>query len=388
MITQANWRKYIDRLAAIDKKAADLMQMYIDEHGLQDTEALIQYAYALVTKYGETSATLASEMYDHMAELMNAGVPKALPAETASLKEVAKGVTWGKYHSPSQIPSVVGRQVRQAGSDTMIQNAKRDKAQWAWVPQGDTCAFCITLASRGWQDASKTVLKGNHADHIHQNCDCTFAIAFKPSDRKQYDYIYDPDKYMDMYNEAGGDINEIRRRIYVKRKDEINAQRRDTYQAKFIDEYHPPIQTGGRETGGHHYRLSPEDTKRDRQAANKYEEFAKVNDSSIISKTSGLSIEEIDRIRSHIFFKKHNLYDGYGRFYPDYDMAVAWERLQNGNPLPRDITLLNHELLESYFEEMYNLNASEAHARATEVYDWYGQLMKETDGKGEPDDLL
>lgn len=232
MITQANWRKYIDRLAAIDKKAADLMQMYIDEHGLQDTEALIQYAYSLVTKYGETSATLASEMYDHMADIMNANVPEAIPAETASLKEIAKGVTWGKYHSPSQIPSVVGRQVRQAGADTMIQNAKRDKAQWAWVPQGDTCAFCITLASRGWQDASKTVLKGNHADHIHQNCDCTFAIAFKEKDKRQYDYIYDPDKYLEMYDEAGGDINAMRRQIYAKNKDEINAQKRDAYKAR------------------------------------------------------------------------------------------------------------------------------------------------------------
>lgn len=237
MISQANWRKYISRLAAIDKKAADLMQKWIEQNGLKDGEALVQYAYALVTKYGETSATLASEMYDYMAELMDADIPPAVPAETATLKEVAKGVTWGKYHSPSQIPSVVSRQVRQAGADTMIQNAKRDHAQWAWVPQGDTCAFCITLASRGWQDASKTVLKGNHAEHIHQKCDCTFAIAFKPSDKKQYDAVYDPDKYLDMYmNASDGDsddkIKAIRRQIYQKYKDEINAQKRDLYQIR------------------------------------------------------------------------------------------------------------------------------------------------------------
>ena len=220
MITKSNWRKYIDRLSDIDKKAADLMQEWINANGLEDGEAAIQYAYALVTKYGEASATLACEMYDYMSEIMEAGVPEAIPAQTATMKEVAKGVTWGKYHSPSQIPSVVSRQVRQAGADTMIQNAKRDHAQWAWVPQGDTCAFCMTLASRGWQDASKTVLKGNHAEHIHQNCDCTFAIAFREKDKRQYDYIYDPDKYLDMYNEAGGDINEMRRQIYAKKRDE------------------------------------------------------------------------------------------------------------------------------------------------------------------------
>ena len=237
MISKDNWRKYIDKLAAIDDQAADLMQKWIDENGLEDGEATIQYAYALATKYGEASATLACEMYDYMAEIMDADVPEAMPAETATLKEVAKSTTWGKYHSPSQIPSAVGRHVRQAGADTMMQNAKRDKAQWAWVPQGDTCAFCITLASRGWQNASRTVLKGNHAEHIHQNCDCTFAIAFKEKDKRQYDYIYDPEKYKEMYYGADGftsdgKINALRRDIYQQNKERINAQKRDAYQAR------------------------------------------------------------------------------------------------------------------------------------------------------------
>jgi len=232
MITKVNWLKYIQRLAAIDKRAGDQMQAWIDEHGLTDIQAAIDYAYGLATKYGETSATLSAEMYDYMADVMDADVPAAIPADTATMSEIAKALNWARYHSPGQIPSIVGRHVRQAGADTMMQNAKRDKAQWAWVPQGDTCAFCMTLASRGWQEASKTVLKGNHAEHIHQNCDCTFAIAFKEKDKRRYDSIYDRDKYLDMYNEAGGDINEMRRQIYAKNKDEINAHRRDVYQAK------------------------------------------------------------------------------------------------------------------------------------------------------------
>ena len=236
MIPKRNWLKYVAKLSSVDKKASDLMWKYIEDHGLEDGEALIQYAYALITKYGETSSTLACQMYDYLAEIMGADVLEAMPAETLPLGDVAKAVTWGKYHSPSQIPSIIGRMVRQAGADTMIQNAKRDGAEWAWVPQGDTCAFCITLASRGWQEASKTVLKGDHADHIHQNCDCTFAIAFKPADRRQYDAFYDPEKYEDMYYDADGDINEIRRRIYAKRKDEINAQKRDAYMARKLDE--------------------------------------------------------------------------------------------------------------------------------------------------------
>ena len=240
MISKDKWQKYIQKLAAIDERAGELMRQYINTHGLQDNNALIEYAYALATKYGEASSELACEMYDLMAEAQGAIVPAAVPAETATMEEVAKGMMYGKYHSPSQIPSIVSRQVRQAGADTMIQNAIRDRAEWAWVPSGDTCAFCITLASRGWQTASKKVLKGNHAEHIHQNCDCTFAIVFNSKGKKMYDAVYDPDKYADMYYGADGrtptdKINAIRRAKYQQNKDYINAQKRDVYQARKAD---------------------------------------------------------------------------------------------------------------------------------------------------------
>ena len=81
-------------------------------------------------------------------------------------------------------------------------------------------------------------------------------------------------------------------------------------------------------------------------------------------------------------------YQQYGRFEPDYDMAVAWKRLQSGTQLPRDITLLRHELLESQIEKQYNLSASEAHAIADKQYNWWEQLVGEIGEGGEPDGLL
>lgn len=249
MITKEFWRRYVNKLSAIDKRAGDLMQSWINEHGLEDEQALINYAYGLTTKYGEASATLSCEMYDYMADMSGAGVPDAVPAETATYREVARGAMWGKYHSPSQIPSVVSRQVRQAGADTMIQNAKRDHAEWAWIPQSDTCAFCITLASRGWQDASKTVLRGNHAEHIHQNCDCTFAIAFKTTDKKQYDAIYDPGKYLEMYENAEGTtpkerINYIRRELNKNNnKSDIKIIDESNVVSILRKEYHPWVES-------------------------------------------------------------------------------------------------------------------------------------------------
>ena len=237
MISKDKWRRYVDKLAAIDNRAAAEMEKYIEIHGLADGNALIEYAYGLATKYGEASAELACEMYDLMAQTQRADVPAAVPAETATMEEVARDVGWAKYHSPSQIPSKVGRFARQAGADTMLHNAERDGVQWAWVPMGDTCAFCITLASRGWQYASDAVKRGRHASHIHANCDCTFAIAHNEKAKRDYDYIYDPNRYKEMYDGAEGKtpaekINSLRRIRYQENREYINAQKRDAYQAR------------------------------------------------------------------------------------------------------------------------------------------------------------
>ena len=69
-------------------------------------------------------------------------------------------------------------------------------------------------------------------------------------------------------------------------------------------------------------------------------------------------------------------------------MAVAWKRLREGKPLERDITLLNHELLESKIEKQYNVSAGEAHKRASETYNWVNKMLDETNGKGEAKGLL
>lgn len=232
-ISRQDWSNYIKRLRAISKTASDKMQAYVAQHGLGDRDAIIEYAYALVTKYGEGSAELACEMYDAMAEISGASVLPALPAETATYGETAKAINGAMKQSPSGqlLSQVTDRLVKQAAADTTLQNAKRDGAQWAWIPAGDTCAFCLTLASRGWQYASKAVMKGDHADHIHAHCDCQFAIRFNESTRYAG---YDPDKLLDQYYSADGftsneKINSLRRMHYASHKEQINTQKREAY---------------------------------------------------------------------------------------------------------------------------------------------------------------
>ena len=231
-ITTRTWNNYIARLSRLNEAAGQKMREYIRLHGTENTEQLISYAYAVITRYGEGSAELACQMYDALAEAEGMLLPAAEPAATASYGEVARMVHATKDQNPENLPSGVSRLVKRAGADTTLHNAVRDGAQWAWVPHGDTCPFCITLASRGWQTASQKLLKNGHAEHIHSNCDCEFAVRFHSGTSVAG---YDPEKYLKQYRDAGSDVNAMRRIDYAARKDAINAQKRAAYAARKLD---------------------------------------------------------------------------------------------------------------------------------------------------------
>ena len=214
-IPENDWVRYISRLSRISKKAAELMQEYIDKHGTENRRELISYAYELSATYGEAAASLTCEMYDALSGAQGAGVRSAEMVETVTERETAKAILGTMKNKDNSVPQTVGRLGKQAGAVTALKNAQRDGAEFAWVPHGDTCPFCIMLASRGWQKMSKAALKGGHAEHIHANCDCTFAVRF---DGKSSVEGYEPEKYREMYDNAEGEtteekLNSMRREI-------------------------------------------------------------------------------------------------------------------------------------------------------------------------------
>ena len=235
-ITESGWTGYIDRLAAINNTAAKKFVAFLDTHETATAEGrklALDYAAALVQKYGESAAAVACEMYDAVAEASGVMLPAAEPAAVATYGEVARTVNgiMKQSDNPEYIGSGVSRLVKQAGVDTTVKNAIRDGAEWAWIPHGDTCSFCIMLASNGWQKASKKVMKGDHAEHVHANCDCTFAIRF---DRRSSVAGYDPDRYREIYDSGEGDtwkekLNSMRRDDYAANADKIRAQKREAY---------------------------------------------------------------------------------------------------------------------------------------------------------------
>ena len=239
------WKRYRDILKNISDKAAnDFRDAVWSANGKWKgaglgnipRQDLIDYAYALVTKYGEGAAAVACELYDALAERQGAKVPAAVPAKTASYQKVAKTVngTIKQTINEEVISGAVGRLVKQAGQDTTLQNAKRDGARVAWVPSGDTCAFCITLASKGWQSVKDAAGDDATAKHIHSNCDCAYAVQF---DKRFNVQGYDPGYYAKLYDNAPGKsskdkINAMRREFYEENKDAINEQKRSAYEKR------------------------------------------------------------------------------------------------------------------------------------------------------------
>lgn len=235
-ISKKEWDSYISRLSKINKTASDLVKVYADQYGIEDVKALVDYSYTIAQKYGNASASLNALMYDTIAELEGMILPAAELAPLPEYGDVAKAIygTLKTSQNTEEIGGAVGRLVKMTGQDTMLRNALRDKAEFAWIPVGDTCAFCITLASRGWQPMSNKALRHGHAEHIHSNCDCSYMVRHNTN----FDVAgYDPDKYLQMYDDAEGKkpkdkINTMRRMFYKENRDEILEQKADAYEKR------------------------------------------------------------------------------------------------------------------------------------------------------------
>lgn len=383
-ITEKAWVEYITKMSQISQKAADLMHSWVQKNGLENDKALLDYAYALSQHYGQAIGALSCQMYEATAVAQGVIVPTAEVADLPDYGEVAKAVKGTKKQSPNNIPGTLARLVKQVGADTTLKNAERDGAQFAWVPHGDTCAFCITLASRGWQYMSKKALRNGHAEHIHAHCDCEYAVRF---DGKSTVAGYDPNKYLEEYYDANGDINEMRRKRYAQNKDAINARKRELYASKKAEKLEKLRRSDILISGARITDLNSAEA--DEFAEMYYEEIRHFStDSKKIADNLGKEESDIRKIKAYLF-EDDSLIDpdtGESRqFDPDCAIAQSWQRLMNGKDIkPHDKTLIEHELLEMKIkQENPDIDHVKAHELASEKYnypkealEYYGNLKK------------
>lgn len=264
-------------------------------------------------------------------------------------KDIRKTFNASRYNAERLMRTELARVQTEAQKQSFELN---DFTEYTFIANGDCCPICAAIDGKHFK--VKDMMPGENAAPMHPNCRCSQAPY---EDDEEYEAWLD-------YLDKGGTTEEWEK---LKKKH----------------------QTGGKDiTGGKWYEPYDESDKKDAAASKEYRKISRRNDVDVIAKNSGFKKEDIQQIKRHIFYNKHKKYDGYGMLYPDYDMAVAWNRIYNGNPKDRDILLLKHELLESSLEKEYNLTIAEAHKRAKKVYDWEKKLVEDSGEDGEPYGLL
>lgn len=246
-VTGAAWELYTAHLEAQRQAAFDSAFKWAMSH-LGEEQFTRKCRRMMVENsiyHGKATAALAASWFDQVARASKANVDKAFVVNDpvklrnqrmaiALRKSLPKLVAGDDEGFCKAIASAVAADVKRQATNTMVVNAIRARAEFAWVPDGaETCAFCIMLASNGWQPAAKSTALGNHAEHIHDNCMCEFAIRF--DDDTNYSG-YDPAPYKEMYADADGGswkakVNSMRRDLYQENKETITAQHRERYAA-------------------------------------------------------------------------------------------------------------------------------------------------------------
>ncbi|MBP2111548.1 hypothetical protein [Paenibacillus silagei] len=114
-------------------------------------------------------------------------------------------------------------------------------------------------------------------------------------------------------------------------------------------------------------------------AINMYKDFKIMkNDTSDIAKNTGWKEADILQIKNHLFIEKHKFDNGEVRLFdPNYQQALAWERLMKGNYNKNDISLLNHELFESNYMKKHGASYEQGHAEAQKYYNWSDSVFEE-----------
>ena len=111
-----------------------------------------------------------------------------------------------------------------------------------------------------------------------------------------------------------------------------------------------------------------------------YEEVRKrQGDSERISKNTEWSKEQIEEIREYLFVNEHDLGGDIKRFDADYEIAVSWQRLNDGQDIrPQDLLLLKHENYEIELIKQ-GLSQQEAHILASKKYNYAKEVEKYND---------
>ncbi|MBN1056056.1 hypothetical protein DVW05_11955, partial [Clostridium botulinum] len=165
----------------------------------------------------------------------------------------------------------------------------------------------------------------------------------------------------DIENKAQGNENE---EISEALDDIVNKYSDDIYKYSYKEGEYKPTEVTIRNYD-----------KLDEIAEEMYDSFRGISDDvEKIANNTGWDIKDINQVKEHVFLDEVLKDSDMGRLDPDYEMAMAWERLCKGEFYDNDILLLKHELYESTYYRINKSTQRQAHDITTEIFDWNGYV--------------
>lgn len=172
-------------------------------------EEVIDIAASIGQKYALLGAELGAQWYDLCSELAGIDADAAEVAEVdAEAVDAKTRATFERSQQPTVqavfndlMQNLVNDSIRQTGEANLWRDYERGLAggRWCRVPVGETCAWCLMLASQGAWYLSEQSALGQEAGHYHDGCNCVAVYHADPDSIRGYENL---GKYKAMYYDA------------------------------------------------------------------------------------------------------------------------------------------------------------------------------------------
>lgn len=203
-----NYTRSLEQLSAAGQEALARRIALVDFSDLSAAaDELVEIMELYCGTSAEASAELAAAFYNGMSVLQTGAAFEAVPV-SAHVPEATEKATRGIFQEAvdGNIPGMTTQllmrldyEAKRAAGQTVLDNVARDsrKPRYARIPSGgETCDFCIMLASRGF--VYRSAASAGELNHYHANCRCRIVPGFDGAEVEGYDPDYWYQLYKDM----------------------------------------------------------------------------------------------------------------------------------------------------------------------------------------------
>ena len=188
-VTVEQLHDYNDKLSAVRSEAGNYFKKLARAEDLMKLgeearkKAIYHAAVDAVNSFTDAAGSAACDFFD-------AHVTDARPSSIApqpwfikrrlyeNIEKYAKTHKLGDDEFMRLLAEEVGGEVVQHANRTTIHNAVKNNLHYARVPFGNSCAFCLMLASRGFVYKTETTA-GEDKGHYHAHCRCKIVAGKK-----------------------------------------------------------------------------------------------------------------------------------------------------------------------------------------------------------------